>query len=137
MTDTVRDKIIALVSEKTGKTLQFWGWVRSEGHGDMKVSDEKGRLYVIVSYDWSHKHIIRSLLTYKRKGSRWSWLCNGQAGTNCKEVAFWPEGGLVYIETREEWEEWVRETFLPDTWDSIFRGECSFCRLPEHLKVAA
>lgn len=55
---------------------------------------------------------IRSILAVARPSARYTWLPNGQAGTNTKEIAFFGEQGPRLVSTKDRLREWAKETWL-------------------------
>jgi hypothetical protein len=67
--------------------LTFSQWDGS----DLYAADQYGRMCVIPGSWWNDAYIIRGVVQQKRRGRRYTFLCNGQAGVNAAQVAYFGE----------------------------------------------
>lgn len=79
--------VIEAVNEQLGIKLTHY---RTYGD-DIFCLDEKNRSVVITGSRWAGKNntrrfVVRGVLRRKRKDRRWTFLINGQPGTNCVPV---------------------------------------------------
>jgi hypothetical protein len=101
MTEKTAKSIINMVNQELNLNLTF----DFLDHNYIYTFANRGARYLIICYGYSGRYFVRSVVKPINKNKSFSFLCNGQANRNCKQVAFWDENHVYNVTDEELWEE--------------------------------
>jgi hypothetical protein len=118
--DTIGQKIVDLVNATLDKEYTYDGRAK----GDILIKNKNGHRGMIICYNGatSDEYFIRSVIFPKNRFRPFGFLCNGQAGTNARQIAFWPETHLIYELTDEEIKRRMELSFGENVANVIAKG---------------
>jgi hypothetical protein len=114
----IANSIVEWVNKETGLKLRF---AEITSGGSIVCRNEKHKRIAIVCYGGAYDPIVRSVIKEKRSGCHggFNWLCNGQAGKNAIELAYWDEYHR-YKPTLKQVADYLKERYIPGcTFDFI------------------
>jgi len=86
---------------KTLKPFRVFSTTRLyNGFAVLLRSRRNGKYIALVRFDGNGRIFLKSLL--RQTGPRPTWLLNGQASTDCKDVKWWNEGKVLLSGIEEE-----------------------------------
>ena len=122
--------IVQLISKELNIQLSFAQFA-NKAHSSILATDNKNKQYVIVCNSLScGKVMVKSVLRITRPSSKFTYLINGQAAVNTKEIVFYGETYKIELDADTYIQEMValysKENFLDLIDKNIFK-------VPSHI----